>query len=127
MDNARFEELSDELLSLEFAKLNPRKFALLLGKVIDTAVEYGVPEHNLHLMVSNAVDNAPARRTTHTDARRSHIPRALSVMGKLRGKSFNIIWGPDHGREVGYFVSLPNYKGGAVVPVSEVEAILGEV
>jgi len=47
-------------------------------------------------------------------------------MGDLKGKSFSITWGPDHGRPAGYFVSIPQYNGGEVVPLADVERILRE-
>jgi hypothetical protein len=42
----------------------------------------------------------------------------------LKEKSFDVTWGPDHGRPAGYYVSIPSYDGGTVVPLAEVEKLL---
>ncbi len=49
---------------------------------------------------------------------------ASVVMEELREKSFDITWGPDNGRPAGYYVSVPNYNGGKVVPLEVVEDLL---
>lgn len=67
--------------------------------------------------------NGQAMRITTGKA----TPNDLKVdrlLEQLRSKSFNVTWGPDNGRPAGYYVSIPNYKGGEVVPLAEVESLL---
>src|SRR5258708_367923 len=121
MDNAHFDELMRELSLtrdtrlLELAKRNQNKFLLLLLKMIETAVESGITEENLHSDVANAAQRVP---------RLGHARMSQTLTDYFKGKSFNITWGPDNGRPAGYYVSIPNYSGGAVVPLETLETLL---
>jgi hypothetical protein len=123
MDNAHFDELLGELSLtvdtrlLEFAKRNRGRFLNLLTKMLETAVEFGVTEPTLHHDVNNACENVP---------RLGHNRLPACVCEKLHGKSFEILWGPNIGRPAGYYVSIPEYDGGRVIRMSDVEDALRE-
>lgn len=64
------------------------------------------------------------RITTGQDSPASgYVKTAIEA---AREKAFNVTWGPDHGRPAGYYVSIPNYDGGKVVRLEDVEKLIRE-
>lgn len=121
MDNAHFDELlrnlsltADSRL-LELAQRNPHVFGVLLIKMIETAVESGMSEAGLYVRISNALANVPNL---------GHTRLSPESMMALKGTAFTISWGPNINRPAGYYVSIPSYNGGEVVPMDEVKRLL---